>query len=119
MWLWLGVRRLSDIAQILDPQVLVVGGGVIDAGELLLEPTRRAYLERLPQRAKLPVANVIGAVAGQHGRCRRRRGPRAALTTMSSSSRTPSVRVLTYNVHGLHDDRHALASVVREAAPDM
>jgi endonuclease/exonuclease/phosphatase family metal-dependent hydrolase len=38
---------------------------------------------------------------------------------MSSTSRTPSVRVLTYNVHGLHDDRHALASVVREAAPDV
>jgi glucokinase len=60
---WLG-QGLSDIAQILDPQVLVVGGGVIDAGELLLEPTRRAYVERLPQRAKLPVANVIGASMG-------------------------------------------------------
>ncbi|HEY9483749.1 MAG TPA: endonuclease/exonuclease/phosphatase family protein [Micromonosporaceae bacterium] len=38
---------------------------------------------------------------------------------MSSPSRTPSLRVLTYNVHGLRDDRHALASVVREAAPDI
>jgi endonuclease/exonuclease/phosphatase family metal-dependent hydrolase len=36
-----------------------------------------------------------------------------------STSRTPSVRVLTYNVHGLRDDRHALASVVRKAAPDI
>jgi glucokinase len=60
---WLG-QGLSDIAQILDPEVLVVGGGVIDADELLLEPTRRAYVERLPQRAKLPVANVIGASLG-------------------------------------------------------
>jgi len=38
---------------------------------------------------------------------------------MSSTSETPSLRVLTYNVHGLRDDRHALASVVREAAPDI
>jgi glucokinase len=60
---WLG-QGLSDIAYILDPEVLVVGGGLIDAGELLLEPTRRAYVERLPQRAKLPVANVIGASLG-------------------------------------------------------
>jgi endonuclease/exonuclease/phosphatase family metal-dependent hydrolase len=38
---------------------------------------------------------------------------------VSSTSRAPSVRVLTYNVHGLRDDRHALASVVRDAAPDI
>ncbi len=38
---------------------------------------------------------------------------------MSSASRIPSLRVLTYNVHGLRDDRRALASVVREAAPDI
>jgi glucokinase len=60
---WLG-QGLSDIAQMLDPQVLVVGGGVIDAGDLLLEPARRAYVERLPQRAKLPIATIIGASMG-------------------------------------------------------
>jgi endonuclease/exonuclease/phosphatase family metal-dependent hydrolase len=31
----------------------------------------------------------------------------------------PTVRVLTYNVHGQRDDRAALASVVRAAAPDI
>ncbi|MER7277439.1 endonuclease/exonuclease/phosphatase family protein [Dactylosporangium sp. NPDC000244] len=29
------------------------------------------------------------------------------------------IRVLSYNLHGLKDDRRALASVVREAAPDI
>src|SRR4051794_27248060 len=29
------------------------------------------------------------------------------------------IRVLSYNLHGLKDDRRALASVVREAAPDV
>ena len=37
----------------------------------------------------------------------------------ASASQTPSLRVLTYNVHGLHDDRRALAAVVRAAAPDI
>jgi endonuclease/exonuclease/phosphatase family metal-dependent hydrolase len=29
------------------------------------------------------------------------------------------IRVMSYNLHGLRDDRRALASVVREAAPDI
>jgi endonuclease/exonuclease/phosphatase family metal-dependent hydrolase len=31
----------------------------------------------------------------------------------------PTIRVLSYNVHGLGDDRDALASVVRTLAPDL
>lgn len=31
----------------------------------------------------------------------------------------PVIRVVSYNVHGLSDDRHALASVVRTLAPDV
>lgn len=60
---WLGIG-LSDIVQILDPQMLVVGGGVSEAGELLLAPARLAFLERLPSRAKLPVATIVGASMG-------------------------------------------------------
>jgi glucokinase len=60
---WLGCG-LADIVQILDPQVLVVGGGVIEAGELLLAPARAAYQERLPSRAKLPVATIVAASLG-------------------------------------------------------
>ena len=60
---WLG-RGLADIVQILDPQILVVGGGVIEAGDLLLTPARAAYLEGLPSRAKLPVATIVAASMG-------------------------------------------------------
>lgn len=67
---WLGMS-LADLVQILDPQVLVVGGGVIDAGDTLLGPLRRSYLESLAQRGKLPVAEVrpaeMGNVAGVIG----------------------------------------------------
>jgi glucokinase len=60
---WLGVT-LADLAQIFDPQVFVVGGGVIEAGDLLLGPTRRSYRESLAQRGKLPVAEVRAAQLG-------------------------------------------------------
>src|SRR5947209_427117 len=36
---WLGVG-LTGIANALDPEVIVIGGGVIAAGALLLEPAR-------------------------------------------------------------------------------
>jgi glucokinase len=60
---WLGTA-MADLAQILDPQVLVVGGGVVDAGELLLGPTDRSYLEALAQRGRLPVAPIRPAEMG-------------------------------------------------------
>ncbi|MER5335657.1 ROK family glucokinase [Micromonospora sp. NPDC002717] len=60
---WLGTS-LADMAQILDPQVLVVGGGVIDAGDLLLGPTRRSFTEALAQRSRLPVAEIRPAELG-------------------------------------------------------
>jgi len=55
---------LADLVQIVDPQVLVVGGGVIDAGDLLLAPTRAAYGQALAQRGRLPVGEVRGALLG-------------------------------------------------------
>jgi glucokinase len=60
---WLGLA-MADLVQTLDPQVLVVGGGVIDAGELLIGPTKRAYRDALPQRGRLPIAEVKAAETG-------------------------------------------------------
>jgi glucokinase len=39
---------------VLDPQMFVFGGGVAQAGDLLLEPIRAAYLENLPARGYHP-----------------------------------------------------------------
>jgi glucokinase len=61
--LWLG-GALCDLAQIFDPQVLVIGGGVIDAGDLLMGPTQRAYRDGLAVRGTLPVAEVKAAQTG-------------------------------------------------------
>jgi glucokinase len=60
---WLGMG-LADLVQILDPQALVVGGGVVDAGELLLGPARTSYVESLAQRGRLPVAELLAAELG-------------------------------------------------------
>jgi glucokinase len=50
--------------QLLDPEVLVIGGGVIDAGDLLMTPARESYLHALAQRGKLPVAELRAAKMG-------------------------------------------------------
>src|SRR5439155_19790953 len=60
---WLG-NSMADTVQVVDPEVIVVGGGVIDAGELLLAPTRTGFTEALHQRGKLPVAEIHGAALG-------------------------------------------------------
>jgi glucokinase len=60
---WLGVA-MADLAQNFDPQMLVVGGGVIDAGELLMGPTVRTYRDQLAQRGRFPVADIVAAETG-------------------------------------------------------
>jgi glucokinase len=60
---WLG-SALADLVQIFDVEILVVGGGVIDAGELLLAPTRAAFVDQLAARGSLPVAPIVAAQMG-------------------------------------------------------
>jgi glucokinase len=64
---WLG-RGMAQLAAILDPGVFVIGGGVSDAGDLLLEPAMRAYRKHLTARGHRPTADVrmaeMGAEAG-------------------------------------------------------
>ena len=60
---WLGVA-LADLAQSLDPQIMVIGGGVVDAGPLLMGPIERAYREQLANRDRFPVAEVHAALMG-------------------------------------------------------
>jgi glucokinase len=50
---WLGAASAS-LGAILDPQMFVFGGGVAQAGDLLLDPVREAYLSHLPARGFHP-----------------------------------------------------------------
>jgi glucokinase len=54
---------LSNLVNIFNPQVIVIGGGVIAAGELLLEPAR----EVMRQRALAPAKDVVRVEAAQLG----------------------------------------------------
>jgi len=60
---WLG-QGLADIAAVLDPGRFVIGGGVADAGELLLTPARDTFGVSLSGRGHRPVADVVPAKLG-------------------------------------------------------
>lgn len=62
---WLGVG-IASLVNSLDPEVVIVGGGVIDAGALLLEPATEAYHERLVAREHRSVPPVVAASLGDH-----------------------------------------------------
>jgi glucokinase len=64
----LGVA-LTSFANIFEPEVFVIGGGVIAAGDLLLDPARRELEARaLPPMKRIPiVAAELGADAGMIG----------------------------------------------------
>ncbi len=49
---------------VLDPDVFVIGGGVADLGEVLLEPTRIAYDTSLPGFGDRPTARFVTATLG-------------------------------------------------------
>jgi glucokinase len=54
---------LANVVNIFNPSVIVIGGGVIGAGELLLEPARSEMLAR----ALAPGRDEVRVVAAAHG----------------------------------------------------
>lgn len=60
---WLGVG-IASLVNALDPEVVVLGGGALQAGERLLTPARDAFAERLMGRAHRPEVPVVAAQLG-------------------------------------------------------
>jgi glucokinase len=60
---WLG-EGIADLANILDPAAVVVGGGVSEAGDLLLEPAREAYAALLSAGDHRPHLRIVAAELG-------------------------------------------------------
>jgi glucokinase len=54
---------ITNLVNIFNPQVVVIGGGVIAAGELLLSPAREVMLER----ALAPGKDVVRVEAARFG----------------------------------------------------
>ena len=60
---WLGAG-IASLAVLLDPECIVIGGGVIDAGEILLAPTRESLERTMPFAGKHPYPELIAAELG-------------------------------------------------------
>ena len=60
---WLG-SGIASLVTVLDPAVVALGGGVSEAGDLLLEPLREAFGRHLPGREHRPLADIRRATLG-------------------------------------------------------
>jgi glucokinase len=91
---WLGLG-LANLAAGLDPEVFVIGGGLAQLGDLLLEPARVAYRRHLSGRGHRPWAAVrqagfgpdaglVGAAALARRAVRRRSGQAGELAELWS-----------------------------------
>lgn len=60
---WIG-QGCGSLAAVLDPQIFVVGGGVIAAGDLLLDPAREAFATHLSARGHRTTAPIVAAAMG-------------------------------------------------------
>jgi predicted NBD/HSP70 family sugar kinase len=61
---WLG-QGLADLAAILDPACFVIGGGVSEAGDLLIDPARASFERALTGRGYRPFAEIKVAELGE------------------------------------------------------
>jgi glucokinase len=60
---WLG-EGIASLTAVLDPAVVVLGGGVSEAGDLLLAPVRAAFQSQLTGRGHRPVLEIRRARLG-------------------------------------------------------
>lgn len=60
---WAGAG-LADLASLFDPGAFIVGGGVSDEGDLVLDPIRKSYRRWLVGSRWRPVAEVLAAQLG-------------------------------------------------------
>jgi glucokinase len=60
---WLG-RGIAEVVSVLDPGLVVVGGGVSEAGELLLAPARVEFASSVVGAAHRPHVPFVAATLG-------------------------------------------------------
>ena len=60
---WLG-EGIASLAAVLDPAVVVIGGGVSEADDLLLDPVRQAFAAQLTGRGHRPMLEIRRARLG-------------------------------------------------------
>ena len=85
---WLG-QGIANLAAALDPDLVVIGGGVSAAGDLLLQPARRMFARTLTGRGFR-----AGGAAGAGPLPQRRRADRGGRPGPARDDRTARVRPL-------------------------
>jgi glucokinase len=61
-WLALGIAGLANV---FDPDCIVLGGGLIEAGEVLMEPTRAAFGDLVEAAGQRPGIGILAAALGE------------------------------------------------------
>ena len=61
-WLALG---LANLANVFDPDCFVLGGGLIEAGAVLMEPTRAAFADLVEAVGHRPEIRILPAALGE------------------------------------------------------
>lgn len=60
---WVGLG-LANLANLFDPEVIVIGGGLVVAADVLMAPIRRAFVELVEAPDRRAVADVRAAILG-------------------------------------------------------
>jgi len=55
---------IASLSVVLDPTRVVIGGGVVEAGEILLAPTRESMARYMPYPGKHPYPDIVPAELG-------------------------------------------------------
>lgn len=61
-WVALGLANLTNV---LDPSVIVLGGGLVEAADLLLDPVRRHFAGLVMAGADRPPTEIVAATLGE------------------------------------------------------
>jgi glucokinase len=61
---WIGFG-LANLTCVVDPECFVLGGGVVEAGSLLIDAARAAFEELVEGRDRRPLAVVVPAAFGE------------------------------------------------------
>lgn len=57
-------QGIASVCAVLDPRLIVIGGGVAAAGDLLIEPARTSFAKHLTGRGHRPSPQVVAAQLG-------------------------------------------------------
>ena len=77
---------LAALANVLDPEMIVIAGGLVELGSLLFEPLHASFMRHVEGAAYRPNIPIVPAELGERARSGRRRGAARELLLMSVRS---------------------------------